>query len=108
MPVISVPLVLEYEAVCLRPEHLLATGLSPVEVLSVVDMLVDKSHRTKIHFRHRPLTRDPSDEMVLETALNGNADAIVTFNLKDYGSQKQRLGMECLLPRQALRRVKHG
>ncbi|PYU01971.1 MAG: hypothetical protein DMG34_17280 [Acidobacteria bacterium] len=27
---------------------------------------------------------DPNDEMVLETAMNGRADAIVTFNERDF------------------------
>ncbi|HXW14879.1 MAG TPA: hypothetical protein VEN79_10250 [Terriglobia bacterium] len=26
----------------------------------------------------------PNDDMVLETAVNGNADAIVTFNQRDF------------------------
>jgi predicted nucleic acid-binding protein len=29
--------------------------------------------------------RDPGDELVLEAAVNGHANAIVTFNQKDFG-----------------------
>jgi predicted nucleic acid-binding protein len=32
----------------------------------------------------RPTLRDPSDEMVLETAVNGRADWLLTFNDKDF------------------------
>ena len=37
-----------------------------------------------ISFRLRPMLRDANDEMVLEAALNGQADAIVTHNAKDF------------------------
>jgi predicted nucleic acid-binding protein len=33
--------------------------------------------------RTRTMLPDPNDEMVLETAINGCADAIVTFNDRD-------------------------
>jgi predicted nucleic acid-binding protein len=42
-----------------------------------------------LHFLWRPQTRDPADEMVLETALNGEADALITFNLKDFAAAKR-------------------
>jgi predicted nucleic acid-binding protein len=40
----------------------------------------------KAHFLWRPQLRDPGDEMVLETAVNGQADTLVTFNVRDFGS----------------------
>ena len=40
--------------------------------------------------------------MVLEAAVNGMADAIVTFNQRDYGSAPLRFGVETLLPRDVL------
>jgi len=54
------------------------------------------------HFVWRPQLRDPGDEMVLEAAVNGRADAIVTFNHRDFGQAPQRFGLRVLLPRQAL------
>ena len=35
------------------------------------------------HFQWRPQSRDPDDEMVLEAAINGWADALVTYNVAD-------------------------
>ena len=52
----------------------------------------------KTHFLWRPQLRDPGDEMVLEAAVNGRADALVTFNLRDFGSAPSRFGVELLLP----------
>jgi putative PIN family toxin of toxin-antitoxin system len=103
---VSVPLVLEYEAVALLPEHLAASGLEPADAQAIIDVLVDVAEWTRVHFSWRPQTRDPGDEMVLETAINANADAIVTFNRRDYGDSPARFGLECWLPREALEEVR--
>ena len=58
------------------------------------------------HFLWRPQLRDPNDEMVLEVAVNGQADALVTFNLKDYGAAPGRFGVDLLLPRKAIERIR--
>jgi hypothetical protein len=42
--------------------------------------------------------------MVLETAVNGEADVITTFNLKDFDSAKSGFGIEALNPGTILRR----
>jgi predicted nucleic acid-binding protein len=44
--------------------------------------------------------------MVLEAAVNGSADAIVTFNLKDFAVAKERFGIPILSPGEAYERVK--
>jgi len=44
--------------------------------------------------------------MVLETAVNGQADALVTFNVRDFGSVPERFGIEVMIPREAIRRVR--
>jgi hypothetical protein len=43
--------------------------------------------------------------MVLEAAVNGRADALVTFNRRDYGEAPVRFGVEVLLPREAIVRI---
>jgi hypothetical protein len=48
------------------------------------------------HFLWRPRLRDPADEMVLEAAVNGRADVLVTFNLRDYGAIPLQFGIEVL------------
>ena len=45
------------------------------------------------------------DDMVLEAAVNGRADAIVTFNLRDFGKVAERFGIMVLSPGEALRRL---
>ena len=102
---LSVPLAMEYEAVCVRPEHQLAAGLSEQEVRIFVDAVIAISEPVKIHYLWRPQLRDPSDEMVLETAVNGRASLLITFNVRDYGTAPARFGIEVMTPREAVERI---
>jgi len=103
---VSVPLAMEYEATCSEPEHQLAAGLSEQEVGIFLDAILVMAEPVKAHFLWRPQLRDPGDEMVLETAVNGRADALVTFNVRDFGSVPERFGIEVLIPREAIRRIR--
>ena len=101
----NVALVLEYEAVCTRTEHVAASGLSAKQVAIFLDAIAALAEPVESHFIWRPQLRDPADEMVLEAAVNGAAQAIVTFNRRDFGSAPARFGVEVLLPRDTLRRL---
>jgi len=63
-----------------------AAGLSEQEVHIFLDTVIAMAEPVKIHFLWRLQLRDPSDEMVLKTAVNGRADLLVTFNARDYGT----------------------
>lgn len=102
----SVPLAMEYEAVCTLPEHQQAAGLRDIEVQIFLDALLAIVEPVKTYFLWRPQLRDPGDEMVLEAAVNGRADALTTFNLRDFGAVPARFGIEVLLPRDLLQRIK--
>lgn len=69
----SAPLMIEYEAVSTRPEHLLVVGLSANEVNTVLDAVAKVAIPVALRFLWRPQLKDPADEIVLETAVNGNA-----------------------------------
>ena len=43
--------------------------------------------------------------MVLEVAINGRADALVTFNQRDFGDAPAQFGIEVLSPQEVLRRM---
>lgn len=101
----NVPMVIEYEATCNRTEHRLAAGLSEGEVRQFLDGVAALAEPVGTHFLWRPRLRDPADEMVLEAAINGRADAIVTFNRRDYGATPEDFGIKVLLPREALKRL---
>jgi putative PIN family toxin of toxin-antitoxin system len=102
-PLLTVALVLEIESVLCRPEQLAASGLTLALVQGFVDELCALSEPVQIHFAWRPMLHDAADEMVLEAAVNGQADALVTFNLKDFLPAASSLGMEVIAPVTALR-----
>jgi predicted nucleic acid-binding protein len=58
------------------------------------------------HFLWRPQLRDPADEFVLEAAVNGQAAAIVTLNLRDFGLVPARFGIDVVTSAEAIRRIK--
>jgi putative PIN family toxin of toxin-antitoxin system len=103
---ISVALALEYDAVCRRPEHLAASGLNNAQIEIFLNGLVNLAEPVKSYFRWRPLLSDAGDEMVLDVAVNGQADWLVTFNRKHFGKTPAAFGIELLLPREALLRMR--
>lgn len=102
---LSVALVLEYESVCADPAQRIASGLSVSEVGTVISALCAVAEPVRSRFLWRPRLRDPGDEMVLEAAVNGRADGLVTFNRRGFGRVPERFGVGLLSPRQALRRM---
>ena len=105
-PCANVALTIEYEAICTRAEHRLAAGLNVREVGVFLDAHAALIDPVETHYLWRPQLRDLSDEMVLEAAVNGRAQAIVTFNRRDFGSAPAKFGIDVLLPREALALVK--
>jgi putative PIN family toxin of toxin-antitoxin system len=100
------PLFLEYEDVLKRPEHRLAHGLTLLQVDDVLAELAALIEPVEVHFQWRPQTRDPNDEMVLEAAINGEADAIVTYNVADFAKAGERFAISVLRPAELLREVR--
>ena len=102
---LSVALALEYEAICLRAEHRLESGLSETDAMVYVDGVISLAEPVRSYYRWRPQLRDPGDELVLEAAINGRASAIVTFNAKDLLVAEQRFGIAVIPPGEALKRI---
>lgn len=97
--VISNPLILEIEAVLKRDEIRTRCGnLSDSVIESFIDDLCLISYHQKINFLWRPFLHDAQDDMVLETAFNADADAIITYNEKDFLSVERYFGIKVLSP----------
>ena len=104
--ILSVPLVLEYEAVLKRPAQLTALHGTVQEIDKLLDALISVAKPVYRSFFWRPLLRDADDDMVLETALSGHADLLVTFNQRDFEPGSSALGIDVVSPREALKRIK--
>jgi len=100
------PLFLEYEDVLKRPEHRLAHGLTPAEIDGFLAELAALIEPVEVHFQWRPQSKDPNDEMVLEAAINGRADALVTYNVADFAGPAERFRIPVLTPPDVLKRVR--
>jgi putative PIN family toxin of toxin-antitoxin system len=100
---VSTSLLIEYEAVMTRPQHLAASSLTVVDVGALLDAVAGIANQAQLAFHWRPQLRDPDDDMVLETTVNGGAHAIVTFNVKDFADAAGRFGIEIWKPGEAIK-----
>jgi putative PIN family toxin of toxin-antitoxin system len=100
---VSVPLMLEYEAVLLRPAHVVKSRRSVIQTQSFLDALSLLVEPVHLHYLWRPQLRDAADEMVLETALNGRADVLVTLNGADFSPAADRFRLSVWTPGRFLR-----
>ena len=100
--VASPALFLEYEAVLKREEH----GLPLQYVDGFLAELALCIFPVEVRFIWRPQLFDADDEMVLEAAINGLVEAIVTHNRRDFERAADRFGIEVLSPADALRRIR--
>jgi len=100
------PLFLEYEDVLKRADQRLANGLSLEQIDEFLAELAAQVEPVDLHFMWRPQVRDPGDEMVLEAAINGDADALITYNVSDFAIAADRFGVRVLRPAEILKMVK--
>ena len=99
---VSVPLVLEYEAVLTRDAN--ALGISPREARIVIAALLEATDRHEVYFRWPSHVRDPDDAHVLETAIAASCQHLVTFNKRDF-HQAHVFNIQLLTPREYLEQV---
>ena len=99
---LSVPLVLEYADVLNRLSNDL--GLTHQDIDDVLDYLCSAGQRRQIFFLWRTVLRDPKDEFVLELAVEGGCDLIITYNQRDFAGI-ERFGLQSMTPRDFLRLI---
>lgn len=102
---VTTALFLEYEAVLKRPEQREAHGLSEADLDGLLSELAAVLEPVDVRFTWRPQLSDPADEMVLEAAVNGRADVLITHNVRDFASAALRFGIPVLRPAEFLRGV---
>jgi putative PIN family toxin of toxin-antitoxin system len=105
IPLATPALFLEWEDVLKRPEHRLASGLRPEQIDRALTALASAIEPVQVHITWRPQLTDPGDEMVLEAAINGRAEALVTHNVRDFIVSAARFHLPVLHPAELLRRI---
>lgn len=96
---LSVPLVLEYESAAKRMADEL--DLSTRDIDDIIGYLCEVAVRRTIHYLWRPVLPDPKDDMVLEVAVAGQCEYIVTHNVKDFQGA-ERFGVRVVTPQDFL------
>ena len=99
---LSVPLVLEYEAVAKRMSRNL--GLTHSDIDNIINYLCSVGDHREVHFLWRPNLKDPSDDFVLELAVEAECNYIVTHNIKDFKNTK-KFNLKAITPQELLRKI---
>jgi putative PIN family toxin of toxin-antitoxin system len=102
-PLISVPLMLEYEAVGKRESQRLEIPEATVD--AIIRAFCFTGREVDIYFTLRPFLPDPGDEFLLELAVAGRADVIVTHNVRHF-PRIDRFGIGVVTPGEFLRTMK--
>lgn len=96
--VATATLLFEYESVLKRPGQRQAQALSDDLLEDAVRGLAALIEPVRVDYQWRPQLTDPDDEMVLEAAINGHAEAIVTYNLADFLPAATQFGLRVMTP----------
>lgn len=101
-PVVSVPLVLEYESAAQKLVG--RTHLTTRDIDIVINYLCAQAIQAKVFYLWRPFLKDPKDDMVLEAAVTGGCSHIVTFNKRDFAGS-ERFGIRIVTPQSFLTEI---
>ncbi len=101
--VASTALMLEYEDVLLRPGTLERAGVPARDALAFLDGFCAVCLPVTVRVRWRPQSPDSGDDLVIDAAVNGLADAIATFDLR---APAARFGIVAEPPADTLRRTR--
>lgn len=82
-PLVSNALFLEYEDVLAREELFSAASITSTDRVALLDAVLSVCEWVSINFLWRPNLPDESDNHLIELAVAGNAESIITGNTKD-------------------------
>jgi putative PIN family toxin of toxin-antitoxin system len=99
---ISVPLIIEYEDVLRRGK--LPVSITEKDICDFIDFFCHVGDKQDIFFLWRPFLLDPSDDLVLEVAVAGVCDAIITYNKRHF-KNVEKFGLRILDPKEFLTEI---
>ena len=89
-PVIGEPLFLEYEAVLSRSALMARSPLNASERRKLLEAFLSTCEWVDVYFGWRPNLRDEGDNHLMELAVAGGAEFIVTNNIADFRGAELR------------------
>lgn len=105
-PQVTPALFLEYEAVLKRAEQRLAHKLTLRDIDRFLAALASACEPVEVSFQWRPQLADSNDELVLEAAVNGRADVLVTHNVRHFSKAAAMFGLRVLQPGDLLKELR--
>ena len=108
VPLMDLKLGLEYRDVALRSEHVRTSALSKRDILELIEAMEAFAEPVEVVMKIRPLSSDPSDDMILDVAINGRAEALITNNRKHFVGAGKRFGISVLSPPELLEKMREG
>ncbi len=107
--IVSNTLISEFSDVLNRKENINKfNNLTKQDIESFLDDICLISHHQNINFLWRPFLKDIKDDMILEVAFNGNADYIITNNIKDFDEVTDKFNIKVLTSAQFLKIIQKG
>lgn len=82
-PLMGAALFHEFEELLARPEVMTESPLNPLERLQMFEAFLAVCDWARVYFLWRPNLPDEADNHLVELALAGGADVIVTNNVRD-------------------------
>ncbi len=105
-PLMGTALFMEYEDVLARADLFAKCKLSVAERNELFDIFLAHCRWTRIYFGWRPNLPDEADNHLVELAVAGGADYIVTRNLRDLGAQQLKFpGLSVTTPGRFLKEI---
>ena len=102
---ISVPLILEYEAILKK--HLNRNYYSDKDIDDFINYLCYIGKKIKLFYLWRPYLKDPHDDHILELAIHSISKWIITYNKKDF-KEAEHLGIIALSPAEFINKINNG
>ena len=104
VPLMGDALYTEYEAVLSRERLFRDCALDARERTALFEAFLSACRWTRVYFSWRPNVPDESDNHVVELAVAGGAEAIVTRNVRDFARMELRFARLAVLdPRELLK-----
>ena len=98
---VSVPLVFEYEDALMR---IVPSVIAASDVRDLLDYLCEVADKRHVFYLWRPVLSDPRDDHVLEAAVAGRCEGIVTFDRRDFTGAEQ-FGVRVMGPKEFLSEI---
>jgi predicted nucleic acid-binding protein len=102
---LTAPLLAEYRQTLMEPEQRLAHGRTEEAVDRFVMAIAAAGELVETHFQWRPWLNDPADELVVQAAALGKADALATLRPRRFAAA-QAQGLNVMTPTLLLRRLR--